>query len=204
MLFVAAGMAVVAMATGVQGADAQGAEARIGAPDARVGAPEARIGAPAGVAAAAATQKGGPSVTLGRATKRAHCRVRGPLPDPRCTPGATFTRANRRAVCTRGYAGRVRHVSASLKRKVYDSYGVRHHKRGSYEVDHLVSLELGGSNDESNLFPEAANPRPGFHEKDRLENRLHALVCDGEVSLRTAQRRIASDWLTEYRRLGLG
>lgn len=160
--------------------------------------------APVGNAAGGAAQKGGPSAPLERATRTSGCHVRGPLPDPRCTPGAIFTRANRRAICTRGYAGRVRHVSASLKRRVYDSYGVRHHKRGSYEVDHLVSLELGGSNDESNLFPEAANPRPGFHEKDRLENRLHALVCDGEVSLRTAQRRIASDWLTEYRRLGLG
>jgi hypothetical protein len=25
----------------------------------------------------------------------------------------------------------------------------------------------------ANLFPEAAKPRPGSHEKDRLENRLH-------------------------------
>jgi len=190
LLFVAAGMAIVAMATGVQGANARGADAR--------------IDTPAGAAADGSSQKGGPSVTLGRATKRAHCRVRGPLPDPRCTPGAIFTRASRGAICRRGYAGRVRDVSASLKRKVYASYGIRHHKRGSYEVDHLVSLELGGSNDEANLFPEAADPRPGFHEKDRLENRLHALVCKGRESLRTAQRRIAGNWLAEYRRLGMG
>lgn len=185
LLFAAAAIGAGAAGTGV------GAAAPVGT----------GVGA---TAAGGAAQKGGPSAPLERATRTSGCHVRGPLPDPRCTPGATFTRANRRAVCTRGYAGRVRHVSASLKRKVYDSYGVRHHKRGSYEVDHLVSLELGGSNDESNLFPEAANPRPGFHEKDRLENRLHALVCDGEMSLRTAQRRIARDWLTEYRRLGLG
>jgi len=175
-----------------------------GAVGAGVGAAGAAGTGVGAAAAGGAAQKGGPSAPLERATRTSGCRVRGPLPDPRCTPGAIFTRASRRAICTRGYAGRVRHVSASLKRRVYDSYGVRHHKRGSYEVDHLVSLELGGSNDESNLFPEAANPRPGFHEKDRLENRLHALVCDGEISLRTAQRRIARDWLTEYRRLRLG
>lgn len=66
-------------------------------------------------------------------------------------------------------------------------------------VDHLVSLELGGSNSQSNLFPEAATPRPGSHEKDRLENRLHAEVCDGSITLRRAQRLIASDWVTAYR-----
>jgi len=175
--------AVVAVGPGAQGAGA-------------------RSGAPAG--AVAAMQKGGPSVTLHRATRTTHCRVRGPLPDPRCTPGAIFTRASRGAICKRGYAGKVRNVSASLKRKVYAAYGIRHHTRGSYEVDHLVSLELGGSNDEANLFPEAARPRPGFHEKDRLENRLHALVCERRESLRTAQHRIAGDWLAEYRRLGLG
>jgi len=47
-------------------------------------------------------------------------------------------------------------------------------------------LELGGSNSIGNLFPEAADPRPGFHEKDKLENRLHALVCSGKMKLRTA------------------
>jgi len=184
LLFAAAVMAMVAAVA--IGAGARGAAATSGA------------------AAGGPAQQGGPSVTLGRATKRAHCRVRGALPDPRCTPGAIFTRASRGAICKRGYAGRVRNVSASLKRRVYASYGIRHHKRGSYEVDHLVSLELGGSNDEANLFPEAANPRPGFHEKDRLENRLHALVCEGRESLRTAQRRIAGNWLAEYRRLGMG
>jgi len=190
LLFGAAVIAVVVIVAVVAtGADAQNAGARSGAPAS---------------ASAAAAQKGGPSVTLHRATRTTRCRVRGPLPDPRCTPGAIFTRASRSAICKRGYAGKVRNVSASLKRKVYASYGIRHHSRGSYEVDHLVSLELGGSNDEANLFPEAARPRPGFHEKDRLENRLHALVCEGRESLRTAQRRIAGDWLAEYRRLGLG
>ncbi len=157
----------------------------------------------AGSAATGKTQKGGPSVTLGRATRTSGCHVRGPLPDPRCTSGAIFTRASRARICRRGYAGGVRDVPARLKRKIYTSYGIRHHTRGSYEVDHLVSLELGGSNDEANLFPEAARPRPGFREKDRLENRLHALVCERRERLRTAQRGIAGNWLAQYRALGL-
>jgi hypothetical protein len=84
---------------------------------------------------------------------------------------------------------------------VYGEYGMtRHFDGGDGEVDHLVSLELGGSNARANLFPEAASPRPGSHEKDRLENALHADVCAGRVSLRRAQRLIAGDWVAEYRR----
>jgi hypothetical protein len=63
-----------------------------------------------------------------------------------------------------------------------------------------VPLELGGSNALSNLYPEAASPAPGAHEKDDLENKLNALVCTGQMRLRTAQRAIARDWLAEYHR----
>jgi hypothetical protein len=67
-------------------------------------------------------------------------------------------------------------------------------------VDHLIPLELGGSNSIRNLFPEAALPRPGFHEKDRLENRLHRKVCAGTISLTSAQRQFVRNWLRAYRR----
>lgn len=62
----------------------------------------------------------------------------------------------------------------------------------------MVSLELGGSNARSNLFPEAARPRPGSHENDRLENRLHDEVCSGDITLRHAQRLIAHNWVRAY------
>ena len=47
----------------------------------------------------------------------------------------------------------------------------------AYEYDHLIPLELGGApNSPRNLWPEpGASPNP----KDRLENRLRVLVCDG-------------------------
>lgn len=74
---------------------------------------------------------------------------------------------------------------------MYAEYGIESHVPGSYEVDHLVSLELGGNNSVANLWPEAG---PGYHEKDEIENRLHDAVCAGAVSLRAAQREIARDW----------
>src|SRR5438270_6269701 len=142
----------------------------------------------------------GRSQDLAPATRHSGCRVRGPLPDPRCTPGARFSKATKAEVCRRGYSSAVRNVSTATKDAVYSEYGIARHFNGATgEVDHLVSLELGGSNDEANLFPEAASPRPGSHEKDRLENELHSEVCAGRVSLRRAQQLIATNWVAAYR-----
>jgi hypothetical protein len=69
------------------------------------------------------------------------------------------------------------------------------------ELDHLVSLELGGSNDATNLWPESP-PTP--NPKDKVEDALHAAVCDGQVTLAAAQNAIASDWLTAEKTLGIG
>ncbi|MFL5864785.1 MAG: hypothetical protein ACJ780_29160 [Solirubrobacteraceae bacterium] len=65
---------------------------------------------------------------------------------------------------------------------------------GDYEYDHLVSLELGGAvNDPRNLWPEpSASPNP----KDRVENALHGMVCDNEMTLAKAQHLIATDWIS--------
>ena len=63
------------------------------------------------------------------------------------------------------------------------------------------SLEAGGSNQLANLFPQLASPRPGFHEKDRLENAIHDRVCDDGQALRPLQRRTAKDWVALYRDL---
>ena len=52
------------------------------------------------------------------------------------------------------------------------------------EIDHIVSLELGGSNDIANLFREKRDVSPGYKVKDKLENKLHDLVCDGKRQLR--------------------
>jgi hypothetical protein len=98
-------------------------------------------------------------------------------------------------ICTPGYAKSVRNVTTAEKNAVYAEYGITSHPTGTYEVDHLISLELGGSNDIANLWPEAAEPRPGFHEKDRVENELHDQVCAGKMTLAEAQQAIAANWL---------
>jgi hypothetical protein len=139
----------------------------------------------------------------------ASCRYRdgGQLPDPRCTPGSidpAVTQASiRQTICTPGYTERVRPAEAETERFKYDAaypaYGVPDSRHT--ELDHLVPLELGGSNAAANLWPEwPPTPNP----KDAVENTLNAAVCDGRVTLAAAQQAIAGDWMTAESRLGLG
>jgi hypothetical protein len=123
------------------------------------------------------------------------------LPDSACTPGAIFPDATTEEICKPGYSSSVRNVPAEVGRAVYAEYGIVERSSGQYEVDHLVPLEIGGSNDIANLWPEAAGPPPGFHEKDRVENYLHDQVCAGHMQLTDAQRLAATDWLAVYESL---
>lgn len=118
-------------------------------------------------------------------------------PDATLTPGDVLP-VTAVQVCQSGYSSSVRSVTDSTKNKVYAEYNITSHPTGAFEVDHLISLELGGSNDIKNLWPEPADPRPGFHEKDQLENKLHALVCAGQMPLSEAQREIVTDWYAAY------
>jgi hypothetical protein len=133
-----------------------------------------------------------------------------PLPDPSCTPGvvsAAVTQANLDAtICKSGYSSSVRAPESeteSFKKKIMVSYG----EPGSlsdYELDHLVSLELGGSNDAGNLWPEFNDhPSGAINSKDLVENALHKAVCDRTVTLAAAQTAIAGDWTTALKSLSL-
>ncbi len=138
---------------------------------------------------------------IGTRIKDSNCTAQGSLPDKQCTPGAVFEQATVADICVSGYTKTVRNVPGSLKHKVYAEYGVTHHSPGEYEVDHLIALELGGSNDIANLWPEPAEPQPGFHQKDEVENYLHQEVCSGRMDLRKAQALIANDWLDVYKQM---
>ena len=71
----------------------------------------------------------------------------------------------------------------------------------SIEIDHIVPLELGGSNDIANLFPEPGSGRADYQVKDELENKLHVLVCSGSMTIRAAQVGIATHWQMLYKRI---
>ena len=135
------------------------------------------------------------------APRSTHDRSNAPsvdYPDRALTPGTTFAVGMAR-ICVAGYASRVRDVSDAEKAAVYARYGVAWVPY-QHEVDHLISLELGGSNAIRNLWPEPYAGRWGARTKDVLENRLHDLVCSGELALAAAQHQEATDWVTAYRR----
>jgi hypothetical protein len=62
-------------------------------------------------------------------------------------------------------------VPQSEKNPVEVEYGLAPKKYGkTLEIDRIVSLELGGSNDIANLIPEKVDAHPGYKVKDKLEN----------------------------------
>jgi hypothetical protein len=147
------------------------------------------------------------------------------LPNPDLSPGEART-DDAVAVCSEK-AQDYRETSEALKKEVYEEYGVTPHQgvcadttrmtKGGHgkpphevvescEVDHIVSLELGGKDTKKNLFVQPYNPPngvPGAHAKDRLENWLHGQVCHHGLPLPEAQRMLRDDWYQSYIDAGL-
>ncbi len=121
------------------------------------------------------------------------------LPNASLSPG-DILEVTKADICVSGYSSKVRNVPESVKNQAYQEYGITSHAPGAYEVDHLISLELGGSNSLKNLWPESYSGDWNAHIKDKLENKLHSLVCDGSLNLATAQHEIATNWIAAYQK----
>lgn len=142
----------------------------------------------------------GRTVLLGHRTRRSGCK-RSALPDRRCSPGGYYKLLTKSVICSSSFrTSTIRNVPQTEKFAVEREYGMAASYYGySIEIDHIVPLELGGSNSIANLFPEPGRGAANYHLKDRLENRLHDLVCSGGMSLAAARRGIARNWQRLYR-----
>jgi hypothetical protein len=130
------------------------------------------------------------------------------LPNAQRTPGATnpsVTQANiHSTICVSGWTSTVRppsgYTTALKERQLISGYAYHGDTNASdYEEDHLIPLELGGSpSAEANLWPEPYHLTEGAYSKDKIENKLHALVCAGSLSLGTARHAIAANWVAAY------
>jgi hypothetical protein len=121
-------------------------------------------------------------------------------PDLRLTPGAIVP-VTQRQVCGADAAKAEAIVPVSMRRKVFEAYGVTPPRPDAYEVDYLITPELGGATDIRNLWPEPyGNTVWNAHVKDQLEDRLHEMVCRGDLDLATAQHDISTDWIAAYRK----
>lgn len=133
-------------------------------------------------------------------------------PNPAFTPGAknpVVTQATiHSTICVAGWTATVRPPSTyttALKAQQIPEYGYANTTLADYEEDHLISLEIGGApRSQANLWPEpysvtlADGRSVGARVKDQFENRLHDLVCAGQMTLTVAQNEIAHDWIRHW------
>lgn len=172
------------------------------------------------ISASSAAPQGGPAPlvrtrlapgTVGAPAPGLHCRMLGTSPsdyrpDPTCNPGAVDDSVTQNTIdstiCVTGFTTKIRPPASAtdkVKQEMYVAYGVP--DKTASELDHLVSLELGGSNDARNLWIEPGQiPNP----KDTVENALHKAVCDHKVTLAAAQQAIATNWTTALAVTGVG
>lgn len=129
-------------------------------------------------------------------------------PDPKCSPGAInpkVTQSNMDStICKSGWTSTVRPSESVtepeklVEMKAYHATKPTH----DYELDHIISLELGGAtNSYLNYYPEPDYAKKqGFYlnPKDKLENKLNDMVCSGKMTLATARTLISTNWVAAY------
>jgi hypothetical protein len=113
---------------------------------------------------------------------------------PASTPGVTNTAVTQATIgstiCVKGWTATVRPApgyTTALKIQQMAALGLVG-PLSAYEEDHRVPLEVGGNpTDVGNLWPEPWNGPTGAHAKDALENKVHADVCAGRLTLAQGQ-----------------
>lgn len=139
-------------------------------------------------------------------------------------PNEKLTQGHSRVVSTQDLCTTstklVRNVHAKLKKQIYTQYGLtgnhtgyckdlsKYDNNGSLivgqkdegcEIDHLRSLQLGGSNDITNLWPQPYFGQWNAHDKDLLEGYLHRQICKGKLTIDQAQKEISTNWIESYK-----
>lgn len=122
------------------------------------------------------------------------------VPKPQLTPGATVP-VTRQQICGSSSFSQGPLVPPSLQQQVFRAYGITNPRPGAYEIDYLITPDLGGAANIRNLWPQpyydtAWNARV----KDQLEEQLHAMVCEGQIDVATAQHDLAVDWISAYKK----
>ncbi len=111
-------------------------------------------------------------------------------------------------ICVSGWTATVRPPTSytnPLKAQGIIDYGYSDTSLSSYEEDHQIPLELGGSpRDPKNLWPEPYSGSETAHSKDGVETKLKNAVCDGRITLSAARTAIKNDWTTALSVTGIG
>lgn len=119
-------------------------------------------------------------------------------PDAALTPGVV-TGASAAELCAAHVLSRP--ITSSMRQAVLRDYSMERVPAADYELDYLITPELGGAADRRNLWPQRyGGPVWNARAKDEVERVLPQLVCAGRLSLATAQHDIAADWIAAYRK----
>ena len=122
------------------------------------------------------------------------------LPRPDLTPGAV-RQISVEEICQQEQEAHPPLVDIMTAQQVFEYYGADFRRAEEYELDFLITPELGGTADIRNLWPQPYGSTTwNAHVKDELEHLFRERVCDGTMDIRTAQREIATDWISAYRR----
>ena len=127
----------------------------------------------------------------------------GDLPNNKLTPGVA-RQVDVQTLCTTS-TKTVRLTTPAMKALVYKEYGLKPRRapectgtgHSCYEVDHKWALEDGGADDVKNLWPQAYDGKWNAHQKDKLENLLHAKICAGKLTIAQSQA-LLDNWIQSY------
>ncbi len=119
------------------------------------------------------------------------------LPNNYYTPGKA-EKVDVKQLCAATFESSAKPVADWQKNSALERYGVRP-ENFSGELEHLVPVSLGGTNDPDNLYPFHAQGEYTAEAKQRLAQKLHELVCDGKLSLKQAQDVFKKDWTKGYK-----
>jgi hypothetical protein len=93
-------------------------------------------------------------------------------------------------------------VPEDRQQTVFGEYGISADRsRKDFQVDYLISPQLGGTDDIRNLWPQSYGATTwNAAAKDKLERHLYLLVCEKKIDLADAQHDIATNWIAAYQK----
>src|SRR4051812_31195976 len=118
------------------------------------------------------------------------------LPSSFQTPGAK-SKANEAQVCAADFEASAKPIAKWQREQALERYGKRP-EDFTGELDHLIPVSLGGTNDPENVWPIPSSKDMGPEQKKALDVKLHQLVCDKTIKLKDAQDAIRKDWVKAY------
>jgi hypothetical protein len=119
------------------------------------------------------------------------------LPSSFLTPGDS-RKVTKEQICAPGYLASIKPTSSSTKEEAFSRYGLRDGQSKTDVLDHLIPVELGGTDSVENLWPEPARGEWNATQKDALEQKLLTMVCDGTLTVKQAQTAIKKNWVQAY------